>query len=156
MLRSIYQRSAWGTSKWLGPGTLHIQGSCQPWARWSVFIGGWRKGTDYKPAMCNCIWFIKRTRKWSSTRSREEGTYFREPRWQRMNSPMGFRGMQKVPESWVCHLLAVRPDPKSLHAVLSPNYDNISSTELLHVVSKRTFMLHLEFYRVLMKCEPLP
>lgn len=103
------------------------------------------------------MWFIRRARKRYRTRKGEEGTCFREARWQRMNSPIGFRGIQKDPESWVCHLLAVWPVPKALRTTVSlPSYGNISSAELLHVVNKSTFMLHLECHRFSMKCELLP
>lgn len=98
----ICQRSAWGTSKWLGPETLHIQCSCQPCARWSVFIGGWRKGRDYRLALCNHMWFIKRARKWYRTRNIGERMDFREADWQRINSPV--RHWKNAKESWILSL----------------------------------------------------
>lgn len=74
-----------------------------------------------------------------------------------MNSPIGFRGIQKDPECWVCRLLDVWPVPKALRTTVSlPSYGNISSAELLHGVNKSTFMRHLEYHRFSMKCEPLP
>lgn len=146
--REHLSRSAWGTSKWLGPRTPHIQGSCRLWTRWNVFIGSWRKDTDYRPALWNHMWFIKRARQWYRTMNREERVHFREAGWQRMNNPIGCRGMQKNFQSYLCHLLAVWPVPKSLQsAVSSFNYDNISVTELLHIVNNSTSTLHLECHR---------
>lgn len=60
--------------------------------------------------MCNCMWFIRRARKRYRTRKGEEGTCFREARWQRMNSPIGFRGIQKDPAKKGGKTIGVRGD----------------------------------------------